>query len=212
MTVQSQNLGGRLPLLEPEHLSASQKKAYELIDTHVVPQAETANFRSKTDDGRLIGPFNPALYSPEISIAFLAWQATEEKHTSLDARTRQVVILAVGAVWKTDYELYAHAAVARKAGLSERAISQLSAGELADDLNDAERIAQKYATQLTASRRIDDDLFALAKEMFGAKGVMDITSLIGAYQVVCGTLNGFAIPSPDPSASVPPKARTTRKI
>jgi hypothetical protein len=22
------------------------------------------NFRSKTDDGRLIGPFNPALYSP----------------------------------------------------------------------------------------------------------------------------------------------------
>lgn len=86
--------------------------------------------------------------------------------------------------------------MARKAGLSERAISQLSAGEPADDLSDAERIAQKFATQLTASRRIDDDLFASAKEMFGPKGVMDITSLIGAYQVVCGTLNGFAIPAP----------------
>jgi hypothetical protein len=76
--------------------------------------------------------------------------------------------------------------VARKAGLSERAISQLSAGEPADDLSDAERIAQKFATQLTASRRIDDDMFASAKEMFGPKGVMDITSLIGAYQAVCG--------------------------
>lgn len=50
-------------------------------------------------------------------------RAAEDKHTSLDARVRQVVILAVGAVWKADYQLYAHAAVARKAGLSDRIIS-----------------------------------------------------------------------------------------
>jgi 4-carboxymuconolactone decarboxylase len=189
-------LGGRLPLLHLKDLSPSQRAAYELIDRQFVPWAEASNFESKTADGGLIGPFNSVLYSPEISSAFLAWQKAEEKYTSLDARVRQVVILAVGAVWKADYELYAHAAVGRKAALSERTISQLSAGEPGEDLSEAEQVAQRFATQLTASRRIDDDLFAAAKTSFGLKGLVDMVNLIGAYQTVCGLLNGFAVPAP----------------
>jgi 4-carboxymuconolactone decarboxylase len=118
------DLGGRLPILHRKDLSPSQRAAYELVDRQFVPWAEASNFESKTPDGGLIGPFNSVLYSPELSSAFLAWQTAEEKHTSLDPRVRQVTILAVGALWKADYELYAHAAVGRKAGLSERTISQ----------------------------------------------------------------------------------------
>jgi 4-carboxymuconolactone decarboxylase len=189
-------LGGRLPLLHLKDLSPSQRAAYELVDRQFVPWAEASNFESKSPDGGLLGPFNSVLYSPEISSAFLAWQTAEEKHTSLDARVRQVVILAVGAVWKADYELYAHAAVGRKAGLSERTISQLSAGEPGEDLSEAEQVAQRFATQLTASRRIEDDVFAAAKTSFGLKGLVDMVNLIGAYQTVCGLLNGFAVPVP----------------
>lgn len=196
MSDDASGLGGRLPLLHLQDLSPSQRAAYELVDRQFVPWAEASNFESNTPDGGLIGPFNSVLYSPEISSAFLAWQTAEEKHTSLDGRVRQVVILAVGAVWQADYELYAHAAVGREAGLSERTISQLSAGEPGDDLSEAEQVAQRFATQLTVSRRIDDDLFAAAKTSFGLKGLMDLINLIGAYQTVCGLLNGFAVPAP----------------
>jgi hypothetical protein len=64
------------------------------------------------------------------------------------------------------------------------------------DLSEAEQVAQRFATQLTASRRIDDDLFAAAKNSFGLKGLVDLINLIGAYQTVCGLLNGFAVPAP----------------
>jgi 4-carboxymuconolactone decarboxylase len=87
------------------------------------------------------------LYSPEMSSAFLDFQLAEAKSTSLDARVRQVVILAVGAVWKAPYEIYAHAAVARKLGFSEEDISKLSAGQSPASLSGAERIAQQYASQ-----------------------------------------------------------------
>ena len=113
-------LGGRLKLLAPSELSPDQKRTYDVIDTEMVPWAESAGFQSKTDDGRLIGPFNSVLYSPKISAAFLALQAAEQKNTTLDDRVRQVVILTVGAVWGCDYERYAHAAVARKAGIRTR--------------------------------------------------------------------------------------------
>jgi 4-carboxymuconolactone decarboxylase len=112
-----------------------------------VPALKGGYLQSSTSDGRLIGPFNPLRYSPEMSSAFLDFQLAEAKSTSLDARVRQVVILAVGAVWKAPYEIYAHAAVARKLGFSEEDISKLSAGQSPASLSGAERIAQQYASQ-----------------------------------------------------------------
>ena len=189
-------LGGRLPLLRPEGLSPDQASLYDLIMKQFVPALNAGNLQSGTSDGTLIGPYNPLLYSPEMSSAFLDFQLAEAKSTSLEARVRQVVILAVGAVWKAPYEIYAHAAVARKLGFSEEDISKLSAGESPESLSGTERIAQQYATQLTTSHFIDDDLFAAAKKSFGPKGLVDMAQLIGAYHLVCAILNSFAIPAP----------------
>jgi hypothetical protein len=51
-------------------------------------------------------------------------------NSSLTLRVRQVVILPVGAVWRSAYELYAHSAVARSAGLpADLVVRALAAGE-----------------------------------------------------------------------------------
>jgi 4-carboxymuconolactone decarboxylase len=68
------------------------------------------------------------------------------------------VILAVGAVWKAGYELYAHSAVARKAGLSEAAIRSLASGGHPEDLSDEERVAQRFVRQLTAEHQVEEPL------------------------------------------------------
>ena len=130
MTTNTKKLGGRLPLLDPLTLSAAQKEIYDRINATFVSWSDRINFQSATDDGRLIGPFNPILFSPGISASFLDLHDAEEKHTSLSERVRQVVILATGAVWQSEYELYAHSAAARKAGISENAIQILAAGGL----------------------------------------------------------------------------------
>src|ERR1700722_17152823 len=133
MSVKTEMLGGRLPLLDPQALSIGQKEIYDRVNTTMIPWADGAHFQSKTDDGRLIGPFNPILFSPDISARFLELHDVEEKHTSLSERVRQVVILAVGVVWKSDYELYAHTAAAREAGISEPEIQTPAIGRLRND-------------------------------------------------------------------------------
>src|SRR5271166_4223245 len=132
--MQPRNLGGRLPLLDPAALLGSH-------------WADAAHFQSRTADGKLIGPFNPVLFAPEMASCFLDLQAAEARHTPLSERVRQVGILAVGAIWKADYELYAHSAVALKAGLSEAAIRSLADGGSPEDLSDEERIAQRFVRQ-----------------------------------------------------------------
>ena len=148
-------------------------------------------------DGRLIGPFNPVLFSPEIANAFLALQLVEEKHTALSERVRQVVILSIGSVWKASYELYAHAAAARMAGLSDDTIGALAAGEPATDLNEQEQIAQQFSLRLARERSISDKFYRSALRLFGEKGLVDMVMLAGCYLVVCSLLNAFAIPAPE---------------
>jgi 4-carboxymuconolactone decarboxylase len=196
VSAQTEMLGGRLPLLEPSALSAAQKETYERLNRTWIPWANDVPFQSKLEDGRLIGPFNPILFCPAISSSFLDLQETEQKNTSLNQRVRQVVILAVGAVWKSNYELYAHAAAARKAGISEDAIRMLTTGGLPDELSDQEKIAQRYARQLSAERRVDAALYSAAEHAFGQRGLVEITYLTGLYHVVCGLLNAFEIPAP----------------
>ena len=185
MSAQTEMLGGRLPLLDPSTLSAAQKETYEHLNKTWVPWANGVPFQSKLEDGKFI------LFSPAISSSFLDLQETEQKNTSLNQRVRQVVILAVGAVWKSNYELYAHAAAARKAGISEDAIRMLTTGGLPDELSDQEKIAQRYARQLSATHHVDADLYIAAERAFGQRGLVEITYLTGIYHTVCALLNAF---------------------
>jgi len=201
--MQLDNLGGRLPLLDPAELSETQREVYDRANSTMVPWAEAAHFQSKTTDGKLIGPFNPVLFAPEMASCFADLQAAEAKYTPLSERVRQVVILAVGAVWKADYELYAHSAVARKAGLSEAAIRSLAGGGHPEDLSDEERVAQRFVRQLTAEHHVEEPLYRAAEASFGQEGLVAMTFLAGCYQVVCSLLNGFEIPAPAHEASSP---------
>jgi 4-carboxymuconolactone decarboxylase len=189
-------LGGRLPLLEVDTLDAEQRKLFDYLQTRVAPWADAAGFRSTTADGKFIGPFNAALRSPTVAGAFLQLQASEEHHTSLSERVRQVVILAVGAAWASDYELYAHSAVARHCGIPDDTVRSLATGALPDTLSDEDKVAYRFAHQLSTSHHVDDVTFAEARKAFGERGITDMILLAGTYYTVCGLLNAFEVPAP----------------
>ena len=197
MAMDKAKLGGRLPLLDPEELAGEQKKLYELMDSTLIPWAEANGFKGKTEEGELIGPFNPYLYSTGITPGFLQWMQADSKRTSLDKRVHEVVILSVGAVWKSPYELYAHSAVARKVGVPEAAIQALVAGQSSDALSPREQVAHRFARQLAAERRVDADLYREAESTFGRTGLVDMVYLVGMYLLTCALLNAFEIPVPE---------------
>lgn len=188
--------GGRLPLLDVGTLDAAQRKLFDYLQTRVVPWSDAAGFRSTTADGKFIGPFNAALRSPTVAGAFLQLQASEEHSTSLSDRVRQVVILAVGAAWSADYEIYAHSAVARHSGIPDDAVRRLAAGTLPDALGEDEKVAYRFTQQLSTSHRVDDTTFLEARKAFGDRGITDMIVLAGTYYTVCGLLNAFEVPAP----------------
>jgi 4-carboxymuconolactone decarboxylase len=201
MSNQNENLGGRLLLLDPKELAPAQAEYYKVMDNTLIAWAQQSGFVVKTRDGKFIGPFNPSLYSIGITDGFGTFMDAEAKNTKLDKRTRQIVILTVGAVWNSPYEIYAHSAEARKVGVPEGAIRALASGESPEGLASNELVAHRFARQLTAERRVDDDLYREAKQAFGEEGLVAMIYLIGIYLVTCALLNGFDIPAPVSAAS-----------
>jgi 4-carboxymuconolactone decarboxylase len=196
MTVESETLGGRLPLVDPTSLTGAQRGLFDSVMTTQVPWANAAGFQATTADGRLIGPFNTFLLHPQVASKFLEFSAAEGSHTSLSERVREVVIIVVGAVWGADYELYAHSTLARKAGLTSDTVTTLANGALPDDLSEQEKIAARVTRQLSTNHRVDDALYRKAEQTFGRKGLFDIAALIGQYHTVCTVLTLFAVPAP----------------
>jgi 4-carboxymuconolactone decarboxylase len=96
----------------------------------------------------------------------------ESKRTSLDKCVHEVVVLSIGAVWKSPYELYAHSAIARGAGIPETVIQALVAGKGSEQLLPKEQVAHRFARQLATEYRVDADLYRGAASMFGQAGLV----------------------------------------
>ena len=198
-SVEADEKNARLPLLEPAALNPDQHEMYERIAAGMLPWAKGAGFEAQTPDGKLLGPFNAMLYSPELGAAQQNYLDTERDATSLDARVREVVILTVGAVCRSEYELYAHRAVAAKAGLAAEDIEALATGaELGatTQLRPTEQAAHRFVRAVTRDHRVPADLFAEAQKLFGHKGLVDMLHLAGIYMTVSALLNAFEVPVP----------------
>ena len=192
------HLGGRLRLRTKQELDDDQRQTYDLINDTVIPSlADKVGFKAKLDDGRLIGPFNPFVVSPKIGAAYSRFSEEEVKSSSLDRRTREVVILTVGSVWQSPYELYAHAASGRASGIPDAALEALRTGHGSPELSREEDVARRFVLQLAVEHRVSDELYMEAREAFDEKGLVDIAVLAGEYMITCAVLNTFAIPAPD---------------
>ena len=199
MAMELDEKSARLPLLEPTALNPDQKEVYCRIAKKLLPWAKESGFKAETADGKLLGPFNAMVYSPELGAAQLAYLQKEREATCLEARTREVVILTVGAVFQSEYELYAHRAVAAKAGLVAEDIEALATGQepgAETKLTANEVTAFRFVRAVAKDHRASPELYAEALKAFGHKGLVDMLHLAGIYMTVSTTLNAFAVPVP----------------
>lgn len=192
--MEADGLGGRLPLLRQADLTAVARKLYDRLAER---QRERASpFRVATDEGEFIGPFNACLHAPETGAAFLEMHEAEAKASPLSARLREVVILSVGAVWSSDYELYAHRAAAARAGLRHEVAEALALGETPEGLTEEETAAQRLILELMRDRQVSGETYDACEGALGRANLIAVVFLAATYAGKSTVLNAFAVPAP----------------
>jgi 4-carboxymuconolactone decarboxylase len=148
------------------------------------------------------GPFNAWLRSPELADRLQKVGEYVRFNSSLDKRINEMAILMTAQAWGSQYEWYAHAPLAIKAGLDPAIVAAIGAGRKPDTMKDDEAIVWEFSTQLRRDHGVDDMIYAKALEKFGEQGIMDLVAVNGYYDVVSMTLNVARV-VPPPGEQIP---------
>jgi 4-carboxymuconolactone decarboxylase len=146
--------------------------------------------------GGMRGPFNAWLRSPELADRLQKVGEYLRFNTSLDKRVNEMAIIMTAQAWGSQYEWYAHAPLALKAGLDPSIVEAIGAGRKPEQMKDDETIVWEFTTQLRRDHSVNDDTYAKAVATFGEQGVMDLIAVNGYYDVVSMTLNVARVAPP----------------
>jgi 4-carboxymuconolactone decarboxylase len=185
---------GRAPWLRPSDLDAAQSKLYTAIAGG--PRASVAGVVPVTDDqGRLLGPFNVMLLSPQLGAALEPVGAVLRFGLSLTDRIREIAILEVAQHARSEFEWYAHVRIGRAAGLTATEVEAVRVGAPVDLAPD-EALARQVTQALARTGDLTDDLFAAAEATFGRAALNELVTLVGYYQLLALSMRVWRTPLP----------------
>lgn len=176
----------RLPQIDPNHLSREQRELWEKI--------------ASGPRGGVRGPYFALLHSPRYCAEFESLGRFLRYECSVPHPLRELAILVVARRWKAQYEWFAHAPIAAKAGIAPAVIEAIRTGATPVFARDEERIVYEYVHEVMATGFASEARHKAANTLLGDAGIVELIGLVGQYVTVALTLNVFEIGVPEGTA------------
>src|SRR5713226_4657959 len=143
--------------------------------------------------GRFGGPFQLLIHAPEICEHAAQLGEHLRWGTSLPDRLSELAIITTARFWRAQYEWYAHAPLAEKAGVPRAAIEAIrTAGTPLFTAKD-ETLVYRICSEIFRTQRLSDDSFSEAVGALGEQGLVEVIAIIGYYTLIGNTLNVFQV-------------------
>ena len=162
----------RLPYIQRKDTDESSKR---LFDTFV------RNSNSPTDT--LSGPLAFSSYNPYVATALLDLHDGAVGKGTLDAHVRELAILVACRATGYNFEWNGHEPAAVRAGVDQKVIDAVRTNAALSSLPDADAAVIRFGRELLNDRKMSSATFAKAKELYGAKGAMDLVAVMSTYAV-----------------------------
>ncbi|HEX5110752.1 MAG TPA: carboxymuconolactone decarboxylase family protein [Vicinamibacterales bacterium] len=166
----------RIAPLEPADWSPEVRR---LLDPTGSGRSVAAVYRTFAQHTRLYAP-------RQVLSEYIRTQST------LDARTRELLIMRIGALCRSDYEWAAHAPAGRRAGMTDADVQHVLEGPRAgSDAPDDTLL--KAVDELYTDRTISDGTWQRLASRFNEQQLLDILITTGGYHMVSMALNSFGV-------------------
>jgi 4-carboxymuconolactone decarboxylase len=153
------------------------------------------------------GPFAAFIHAPAFGDLAQQLGGHVRYKTSLPPRLSEFAILVTAKLWKAQYEWYAHAPIAAKAGLPAKTIADLRAGRTPKSAQKDERAIYDFIKELYKTKRVSDRTYARCHSFLKDAGMVEFVGILGYYVLVAMTLNVFRmLPPQDAELAFPEKA------
>lgn len=116
--------------------------------------------------------------------------------TDLPKKIQELVMVLTARHMDCQYIWFAHSARARQHGLSDELVDALRDKKPLPDLPPDEDAVVKYATELFTNHKVSQATFQTALDLFGARQLTELTTMMGYYTLLAFNVNAFEVGPP----------------
>lgn len=150
--------------------------------------------------GRLLNIYRMLLHSPPIASAWLEFNSAIRFDTHLDGRTRELAIMLVAIMNGVDYIVRTHGLnYALKEGLTTTQVNELADWRASGAYDTPQRALLAYVEAMTREVAVPQDVFDRVREHYSEQQLVELTVLIGAYNMHTRVLKALHI-DPEPAS------------
>jgi 4-carboxymuconolactone decarboxylase len=179
----------RLAVLDEQHMNDAQRALMEAIRSG--PRGTSITPR---------GPFAVWLHAAEFGQFAQALGGHCRYKTAVPPRLSEFAILCTARLWRAQYEWFAHAPIAEKAGVKPKTIQDLRVGRVPKTAARDERTIYDFIQELYKTKRVSDRTYKRVHALFGDAALVEFVGIIGYYAMVAMTLNVFQMMPPADAA------------
>ena len=169
----------------------AQPRIAPLTDTET--NDEQRELLAKGGPARQLNIFRTLVRYTDLYRAFMKFGGHILGASSLDARSRELLILRAGHLSKCAYEVHQHNRIGKLAGLNDAELERIAVGPSAPEWTEQERTLLQAADELHGHQFISDATYAALAKDWNEKQLMDLVFTVGQYTMVSMFLSTFGV-------------------
>jgi 4-carboxymuconolactone decarboxylase len=176
----------RLPILSEETLTPDQRVLLSSIRSG--PRGGSTGIR---------GPFAMFLHAPAFGELAQRLGGHCRFNTAVPPRLSEFAILVTARLWRAQYEWFAHAPMAERAGVAKQTIRDLHRGRVPKSASREERAIYDFIQELCKTRRVSDKNFKRVHSILGDAATVEFVGILGYYALISMILDVFRMLPPE---------------
>lgn len=145
----------------------------------------------QTSGARGTNGFGVILRHPALAKAFLTFNNHVASASTLSKRVRELLILRLSWLRRSEYEFVQHVVVARNAGVSEADLERVQVGPDAPGWDPIDSALVRAVDELHADARIEDATWRRLTDHFSEQQLMDLVFAVGCYDILAMAFKTF---------------------
>jgi alkylhydroperoxidase family enzyme len=144
-------------------------------------------------NGRILAIFTTLARHPKLLKRWLVFGNHVLFKSTLGPRERELAILRVGWLCRSEYEWGQHAVIGRAVGLRDDEIQRVMLGPDASDWTELEALVLRATDELHHDKMISDATWNALSEHYSVEQLMDLIFAVGQYTLVSMALNSLGV-------------------
>jgi len=143
--------------------------------------------------GRLYNVFTTMGNHAALASAWMTFATHILRRNSLPPRDREILILRIGWLCRSEYEWAQHVRIGKTEGLTNEDIRQIAAGPGGPGLSEHDGLLLKAVDELHGDAFISDVTWNALARTYDTRQMMDLVFTVGQYNLVSMALNSFGV-------------------